>query len=232
MILLECTGAHFMKKNFAILLSILLVSRFVYADTIVLKNGKTFEGTIVTEMKDMIIFKDVHGTMINVNRTDIDEIKKGTAAAAKVEDTHTAPPKVITKEYLDSIRNKYDLGEGSFGESEKVEISGTTEDFSIEENQDFKSAVLLANVPVLVDFYADWCGPCRQVAPRIEAVQKQYAGKMHVFRVNIDQDKDTAAFYSIEAIPTLIFFKDGEVQQRIVGAVSEQTISAVIKKLL
>lgn len=216
---------------FAAFLFVLLFNLIAHSDTVVLKNGKTIEGTIVTEMKEMIIFKDEHGTMINLKRADIDQMKKGSAVAVKPE-THKAPPEVVTKEYLDSIRDKYDLGQGSFGESEEVEITPVNEDFSIEQNHDFKSDVLLANVPVLVDFYADWCGPCRQVAPRIEAVQKQYAGKMRVFRVNVDQDKDTAAFYDIKAIPTLLFFKDGEVQQKIVGAASEEAISAVVKGLL
>ena len=82
---------------------------------------------------------------------------------------------------------------------------------------DFDTQVLQTGVPVLVDFYASWCGPCRLVAPEVDAVAAQMEGRARVFKLDVDADPDVEARYGIRTIPTLIFFKDGREVDRIVG---------------
>ncbi|MBQ7699313.1 MAG: thioredoxin [Clostridia bacterium] len=77
--------------------------------------------------------------------------------------------------------------------------------------ENFKEEVLQSSVPVLVDFWASWCGPCRMIAPTVEEIAKEYDGKIKVGKVNVDDEGDLAAEYDIMYIPTLIVFKDGKV---------------------
>ena len=90
---------------------------------------------------------------------------------------------------------------------------------------DFDTEVLQANVPVLVDFWAVWCGPCRRVAPEVDAVAEQMNGQAKVLKVNVDEEPDVAARYGVQSIPTLIIFKDGKVVDQIVGAVPRTVIA-------
>ena len=204
-----------------------------FADSIVLKNGKTLDGTVVSELKDTIIFKDSHGTLVNLKKDEIEKIDRSNVPVKSANDSgKSKPPKVVTKEYLESLRGKYDLGEGSFGEAQKIKVEEVAADYAIEQNPDFDSHVLRSNLPVMVDFYADWCGPCRVIAPRVAALEKEFEGKLNVYRVNIDTNKDVASYYSIEAIPTLLFFKQGRVVDRIIGAASETIITSKLKPLL
>src|SRR5437867_5473496 len=83
----------------------------------------------------------------------------------------------------------------------------------------FDAEVLKSNIPVLVDFWAEWCGPCRMVAPVVEEVAKQYKGKIKVAKVDVDQNQKIATQYSIRSIPSLYVFKAGRVVEQIVGAV-------------
>ena len=85
---------------------------------------------------------------------------------------------------------------------------------------------------VVVDFWASWCPPCMVIAPIIEKLAKQYAGKIVFAKVNVDQNPKTASMYGITAIPTLIFFKDGEVFDVVVGALPENELKQVVEKLL
>ena len=85
----------------------------------------------------------------------------------------------------------------------------------------FKADVLEADVPVLVDFWAPWCGPCRSIAPVIEELAGEYAGRAKFVKVNVDDHQGTAATYGVRSIPNLILFKDGQVAQQIVGAVAK-----------
>ncbi|MGC8783345.1 MAG: thioredoxin [Armatimonadota bacterium] len=100
----------------------------------------------------------------------------------------------------------------------------TTADFDVE--------VLQSSVPVLVDFWAVWCGPCRAIAPHVEAISQEYAGRAKVVKVNVDEEPELALRYGIQSIPTLLFFKDGKVQDMIVGVVPKQTIIEKLEALL
>lgn len=81
----------------------------------------------------------------------------------------------------------------------------------------FESEVLKASTPVLVDFWATWCGPCRMVAPVVEEIARDYDGKLKVVKLDVDENGGTAAQFGIQSIPTLLLFKDGKAVQRIVG---------------
>jgi len=83
--------------------------------------------------------------------------------------------------------------------------------------KEFKTEVLESSTPVLVDFWAPWCGPCRRVAPLVEELAEQYAGRLKVCKVDVDQNQQLAGGYGINSIPTLMIFKDGEVVDRFVG---------------
>ena len=82
----------------------------------------------------------------------------------------------------------------------------------------FDSEVLKANTPVLVDFWAPWCGPCRTVAPIVDDLANQYAGKLKVAKVNVDESQQVAFQYQVTSIPTFILFKNGQVADRVLGA--------------
>lgn len=97
---------------------------------------------------------------------------------------------------------------------------------------DFDTEVLQSSVPVLVDFWAVWCGPCRAIAPHVDAISQEYAGRAKVVKVNVDEEPELALRYGIQSIPTLLFFKDGKVQDMIVGVVPKQTIVQKLEALL
>ncbi len=92
----------------------------------------------------------------------------------------------------------------------------------------FDTDVLTAERPVLVDFYADWCAPCKAIAPVLEAVASRYAGRLDVRKVNVDENPDLARRFGIRSIPTLIMFKQGEAAESIVGAATSIRIAALI----
>ena len=92
----------------------------------------------------------------------------------------------------------------------------------------FDTDVLKAGTPVLVDYWAEWCGPCKMIAPILDDVAKSYAGKLTVAKLNIDENPRVPAKYGIRGIPTLMLFKDGEVAAHKVGALSKSQLTAFI----
>jgi thioredoxin 1 len=92
----------------------------------------------------------------------------------------------------------------------------------------FKSAVLESPIPVLVDYWAEWCGPCKMIAPILEEVARDYAGKLTVAKLNIDENPKTPGEYGIRGIPTLILFKGGNVEATKIGALSKSQLTAFI----
>ena len=97
---------------------------------------------------------------------------------------------------------------------------------------DFEVEVLKSEVPVLVDFWAEWCSPCKALTPTIEAVAKDYAGKAKVVKLNVDQNISTSSRYNIKGIPTLLLFKNGMVKEQIVGTAGKEAIAKIINKHL
>lgn len=94
----------------------------------------------------------------------------------------------------------------------------------------FESEVLRSDVPVLVDFWAPWCGPCRILAPLVEEIATSHAGRLKVAKVNVDDNEETAIRYGIRSIPTLIVFKDGKALDQIIGAVPKSEIEKLVSK--
>ena len=88
----------------------------------------------------------------------------------------------------------------------------------------FQAEVLDSDLPVIVDFWAAWCGPCRMVGPLVEEIAKDYEGKVKVAKLNVDENRDTATKYGIMSIPTILLFKDGAVAKQVVGAMPKTAL--------
>ncbi|HIK15764.1 MAG TPA: thioredoxin [Leptolyngbyaceae cyanobacterium M33_DOE_097] len=97
-------------------------------------------------------------------------------------------------------------------------------------DETFKQEVLESEVPVLVDFWAPWCGPCRMVAPIVDEIASQYEGKVKVVKVNTDENPSVASQYGIRSIPTLMIFKGGQRVDMVVGAVPKTTLANTLEK--
>jgi len=95
-------------------------------------------------------------------------------------------------------------------------------------DSNFKQDVLESDIPVLVDFWAEWCGPCYMVAPAVEAIAKEYKGRLKVCKLNVDEAPQTSSEYGIMSIPTLAIFKNGEVVDKIIGVVPKEELVAKI----
>ncbi len=96
----------------------------------------------------------------------------------------------------------------------------------------FEGDVLKSNQPVLVDYWAAWCGPCKMIAPILEEVASEYAGRLTVAKLNVDENQGTAAKYGIRGIPTLMLFKDGRAAATKVGALSKSQLTAFLDSAL
>ena len=92
-------------------------------------------------------------------------------------------------------------------------------------DSEFKENVINADGPVLVDYWAEWCGPCKMIAPVLDAIAEEYAGRLAVVKINIDENPLTPQFYGVRGIPTLMLFKYGEVQATKVGALSKAELA-------
>ncbi len=99
-------------------------------------------------------------------------------------------------------------------------------------DEDFEKEVIKSKIPVLVDFWASWCGPCKAIAPLVEELAKEYTGQVKIAKMNVDENIETPNNYNVRNIPTLIIFKDGNELERLVGVFPKSTIEEMIKKVL
>lgn len=98
--------------------------------------------------------------------------------------------------------------------------------------ESFESEVLQSEVPVIVDFYADWCGPCRRLAPTLESIASAYDGQVKIVKVNVDDESELASQFGISSIPTLAFVIHGEVVAQSAGVASERDLSGVVEQMI
>ena len=98
-------------------------------------------------------------------------------------------------------------------------------------DSDFAQEVLASDVPVMVDFYADWCGPCRMVAPIVEELAGEYAGKVKIGKINVDENPNTAKQYIVMSIPTILFIKGGKVVDQVIGALPKASLQQKLNLL-
>ncbi len=96
-------------------------------------------------------------------------------------------------------------------------------------DQSFKKEVLESDIPVLVDFWGSWCGPCKMIASIVDELAKEYAGKIKIGKVNVDENSKVATRYGVMSIPTLIFFKSGKITEQVVGALNKAGLKKKIE---
>ena len=92
--------------------------------------------------------------------------------------------------------------------------------------------LIASEKPILIDFFATWCGPCKSIAPILEEVAKEFSGKIKVYKINVDDNPRTPSLYNVRGIPNLIFFKAGEVVEQIVGAVPKDQLVTAVNKVI
>ncbi|XP_004514101.1 uncharacterized protein [Cicer arietinum] len=112
------------------------------------------------------------------------------------------------------------------------EAQDTAVDVAAITDENWQSLVLESESPVLVEFWASWCGPCRMIHPIIDELAKQYAGKLKCYKLNTDESPSTATRYGIRSIPTVMIFKNGEKKDTVIGAVPKSTLTSSIEKFL
>lgn len=99
-------------------------------------------------------------------------------------------------------------------------------------DENFDEMIIQTDVPAVVDFWAEWCAPCKAIAPVVEALAEEYAGKVRVGKLNVDENPKTASRFSVRGIPTLLIFKNGEVQEQIVGAQPKGAIKQSLDRVV
>lgn len=100
------------------------------------------------------------------------------------------------------------------------------------DDQGFEATVLQANVPVLVDFWATWCTPCKMLSPIVEELAGEYQGQLQVVKINADENQDVVSRYGVQSLPSLLFFKDGQVVDRLIGAWPKAKVATALKDVL
>ncbi len=95
---------------------------------------------------------------------------------------------------------------------------------------DFEKDVIQSELPALVDFWAPWCGPCQMIAPVLEELAAAYAGRLRIVKINVDEQGQTAQRYAVQAIPTLLLFKGGEIKEKVVGFLSKSKLASLLDK--
>lgn len=108
-------------------------------------------------------------------------------------------------------------------------MAGNVAEFT---DANFETEVLHSDMPVLVDFWATWCGPCRMIAPHVEALANELAGRLKVGKLDVDQNMRTAGTYQVQGIPTLLLFKGGKVEEQIVGYVNKDALRRAVERHL
>jgi len=121
-------------------------------------------------------------------------------------------------------------GDDEAGKGDRGVGAGQSRNITVLTDDTFDAEVMQASTPVLIDFWAEWCGPCKMVAPTVDRIADDYAGRLKVGKVDVDVARETAKKHQITAIPTLIIFKGGNVSEQITGAVAKSQISAAIDK--
>ena len=104
--------------------------------------------------------------------------------------------------------------------------------YVIVNDSNFEEEVLKSDVPVLIDFWAEWCAPCKMIAPIVEEIANEYAGKLKVAKLDVDNNPQTSMNYGIRSIPTLLIFKDGQPVDQLIGAVPKNSIVSKLKPVL
>lgn len=99
-------------------------------------------------------------------------------------------------------------------------------------DDNFREEVIQSDVPVLVDFWAAWCGPCRMIAPMIEELVEEFEGRAKIVKLDVDYNPQTAMQYGVRSIPTLLFFKDGQVADQLIGATSKRSLANKLESLV
>jgi thioredoxin 1 len=99
-------------------------------------------------------------------------------------------------------------------------------------DENFQEEVLDSSIPVLVDFWATWCAPCKMIAPVVESIAEEYTGKIKVGKVNVDENNSVSIKYGIKGIPTLLLFNKGEIKEQVVGVTTKEAISRMIEQHL
>ncbi len=103
-------------------------------------------------------------------------------------------------------------------------------EFRFNENN-YENEVIKSDIPVMIDFYAEWCGPCRMMSPLVEQFATEYAGKVKIGKVNVDEERALAMKFGIQSIPCFVFIKDGKVTDTVVGAMPKEALNRRLKKL-